>query len=120
MERWPWIAAPMSAVMPRLDGRLTLAPRFSSSLTISRWSLAAAMCSRVAVASRPSVVGAEPNASAGPPVPSHLTTLCNSPLSADTKIWTGSEAGGLVLRGEATTGGGAACCRMSSAVAVWT
>eukprot|EP00964_Phaeocystis_antarctica_P162598 scaffold137136_cov136-Phaeocystis_antarctica.AAC.1 len=45
-ERWPWPAAPMSAVRPRLLGRSTLAPRFSSSLTISSWSPAAAACIR--------------------------------------------------------------------------
>eukprot|EP00964_Phaeocystis_antarctica_P114414 scaffold78380_cov61-Phaeocystis_antarctica.AAC.5 len=38
----------MSAAWPRLVCKLTLAPRFSSSLTISRWPWAAAPCSRVA------------------------------------------------------------------------
>eukprot|EP00964_Phaeocystis_antarctica_P076639 scaffold47396_cov67-Phaeocystis_antarctica.AAC.4 len=36
MERWPLYAACMSAVMPRLVGKLTLAPRFSSTLANSR------------------------------------------------------------------------------------
>ena len=56
MERWPWSAACTSAVRPRLLGRSMLAPRFSSSLTICRWLLAAAACSRVEVVGRPSSV----------------------------------------------------------------
>eukprot|EP00964_Phaeocystis_antarctica_P045401 scaffold26128_cov71-Phaeocystis_antarctica.AAC.1 len=53
MERWPLSAACMSAVRPTLFCRSTVAPRFSSSLTISRWPLAAAVCSRVEVEGRP-------------------------------------------------------------------
>eukprot|EP00964_Phaeocystis_antarctica_P102920 scaffold68228_cov68-Phaeocystis_antarctica.AAC.3 len=45
-ERWPWYAAFMSAVL--LPGKSTLAPRFNSSLAISRWSWDAAVCSRLA------------------------------------------------------------------------
>eukprot|EP00964_Phaeocystis_antarctica_P008037 scaffold4323_cov57-Phaeocystis_antarctica.AAC.2 len=117
----------MSAVPPRLLGRSTLAPRFSSSLTISRWPLRAAACSRPKVVVRPSSV-VEQSASTGPPLPSHLTTFYSSPRPADSWISTGSEAGELTAgspasggaAGEAVTGcGGAACCRMSSAVVVW-
>ena len=50
MERWPWYAAIMSAVMPKLFCKSTLAPRISSSLAISGWPLSAAACSRVPVA----------------------------------------------------------------------
>eukprot|EP00964_Phaeocystis_antarctica_P091884 scaffold58983_cov66-Phaeocystis_antarctica.AAC.1 len=42
MERWPLRAASMSAVVPTLSFKSTLAPRFSSSLTISSWPWAAA------------------------------------------------------------------------------
>eukprot|EP00964_Phaeocystis_antarctica_P116798 scaffold80701_cov75-Phaeocystis_antarctica.AAC.1 len=65
----------MSAVRPRLLGKSTLAPRLSSSLTSSRWPLAAAACSRVKVDARPSFVGVEQSASTGPPLRSHLTTF---------------------------------------------
>eukprot|EP00964_Phaeocystis_antarctica_P151702 scaffold119361_cov68-Phaeocystis_antarctica.AAC.2 len=44
-ERWPLSAAFISGVSPRLLSKSTLAPRFSSSLTITRWPLAAAMWS---------------------------------------------------------------------------
>ena len=71
MERWPLIAAPMSAVQPRLVCRLTLAPRISSSLTVSRWSSAAAACSRAKVVGRSSVVIPEHSASASPSLRSH-------------------------------------------------
>eukprot|EP00964_Phaeocystis_antarctica_P031699 scaffold17927_cov67-Phaeocystis_antarctica.AAC.3 len=86
----------MSAVWPRLFGRSTLAPRFSSSLTISRWFSVAAACSRVVVEVRPSrrVIG--PNASASPPLRSHLTTFCSSPRCADWWTSSGSDAGELI------------------------
>ena len=58
--------------MPRLLGRSTLAPRFSSSLTIARWSLAAATCSRATAVARPSPFRTEPSASIAPPLRSHL------------------------------------------------
>eukprot|EP00964_Phaeocystis_antarctica_P010843 scaffold5965_cov69-Phaeocystis_antarctica.AAC.2 len=118
MERWPSYAAAMSAVTPRLVGKSTLAPRFSSSLTISSWPAVAAACSRATVAVRPSSIGTEMNASASPPFPSHLTTFCSSPSPADLSTSTGSEdAGGAA--GAAADFGGAACCRMSSAVVGW-
>eukprot|EP00964_Phaeocystis_antarctica_P007907 scaffold4254_cov60-Phaeocystis_antarctica.AAC.3 len=70
--------------MPRLVCRSTLAPRFSSILTSSRWLQPAAACSRVSVETRPSRVGAEgKSASTGPPLRSHLTTFGSSPRSAD-------------------------------------
>eukprot|EP00964_Phaeocystis_antarctica_P060953 scaffold36377_cov66-Phaeocystis_antarctica.AAC.6 len=49
MERWPLVAAYMSAVKPLLFGKSTLAPRFSSSLTSSRWPLAEAAGSRPSI-----------------------------------------------------------------------
>eukprot|EP00964_Phaeocystis_antarctica_P022397 scaffold12431_cov58-Phaeocystis_antarctica.AAC.4 len=86
----------MSAVRPWQFGRSMLAPRFSSSLTISTWLLAAAVCSMVAVVGpSPSPPGAEQNASTGPSLRSHLTTFCSSPRSADRKISLGSGAGAL-------------------------
>eukprot|EP00964_Phaeocystis_antarctica_P053994 scaffold31720_cov65-Phaeocystis_antarctica.AAC.2 len=53
-------------------------------------------------------------------------TVCGSPRRADCKIWAGSEAAGHAA-GSTASGevaetvdcGGAACCRMSSAIAVW-
>eukprot|EP00964_Phaeocystis_antarctica_P069949 scaffold42557_cov54-Phaeocystis_antarctica.AAC.3 len=99
--------------VPRLPGRSTLAPRPSSTLTISSWSLIVAAYSKK-------------NASTSPPVSSHLTTFCSSPCSADSKISTGSEAGELTAgspaSGEATgvaAAGCGGCCRMSCAVAAW-
>eukprot|EP00964_Phaeocystis_antarctica_P123802 scaffold87503_cov75-Phaeocystis_antarctica.AAC.2 len=82
MERWPLAAAVMSAVRPRLLGRSTLAPRFSSSLAIARWPLAAAVCSRAMAVCRPSVRAGR-RALTGPPLRSHVITLCSSPLSAE-------------------------------------
>eukprot|EP00964_Phaeocystis_antarctica_P045402 scaffold26128_cov71-Phaeocystis_antarctica.AAC.2 len=63
VESWPRYAASMSAVVPVSLGKSTLAPRFSSSLTISRWPLAAAVCNRDAVVTRPSAVGTGQSAS---------------------------------------------------------
>eukprot|EP00964_Phaeocystis_antarctica_P078515 scaffold48842_cov55-Phaeocystis_antarctica.AAC.2 len=92
----------MSAVQPRLVRRLTFAPRASSSLTISSWPWAAAVCSRDEVVVRP------------------------SPRWVDTKISRGSEAVELTAGSPASGGaagkgaagcGGAACCRMSSTMA---
>eukprot|EP00964_Phaeocystis_antarctica_P022396 scaffold12431_cov58-Phaeocystis_antarctica.AAC.3 len=128
MERCPPLAAAMSAVWPRLVCRSMLAPRFSSSLTISTWLPCVAACSRPAVEVRPSSAGVEQSASTSPPLRSHLATFCSSPSAADLKVSRGSEAGELtagspasgVAAGEAPAGcGGAACCRRSSAVAVW-
>eukprot|EP00964_Phaeocystis_antarctica_P007906 scaffold4254_cov60-Phaeocystis_antarctica.AAC.2 len=125
MERWSWTTAFMSAVTPRLVCKSTLAPRFSSSLTISRWSLDAAACSRVDVEGRPSQVVLEQRASTSPPLRSHLTTVCSLPCWAEEKISTGSEAGELTAGSSATGGaagaapaggGGAVCCRMSSEI----
>eukprot|EP00964_Phaeocystis_antarctica_P010229 scaffold5613_cov69-Phaeocystis_antarctica.AAC.2 len=105
-----------------------LAPRFSSSLTISRLLVSAAACSRPKVEVRPSSFGIEQSASTDPPLPSHVTTFCSLPRSADSKISRGSEAGELTAgspasggaAGEAAAGcGGAACCRMRFAVAGW-
>eukprot|EP00964_Phaeocystis_antarctica_P005035 scaffold2747_cov60-Phaeocystis_antarctica.AAC.2 len=118
----------MSAVRPKPFGKSTLAPRFSSSLTISGWSLDAAACSRPKAEARPSRVEAEQSASTGPPFRSHLTTICSSPFCADSTIstgsgseelTTGSPASGAAV-GEAALGcGGAACCRMRATMAVW-
>eukprot|EP00964_Phaeocystis_antarctica_P095629 scaffold62063_cov65-Phaeocystis_antarctica.AAC.9 len=60
MERWPWYAACMSAVTP-----------------------VAAACSRPKAEDRPPSVGRGQSASTDPPSPSHLTTFCSSPRSAD-------------------------------------
>ena len=88
----------------------------------------AAMCSRVAVDCSPPCVGSEQSASTSPPLRSHLTTFCSWPRLADSSVSTGSEAGELSAGSPASGGaaveaaagcGGAACCRMSSAVAVW-
>eukprot|EP00964_Phaeocystis_antarctica_P140632 scaffold105500_cov60-Phaeocystis_antarctica.AAC.3 len=117
----------MSAVRPTLVGKSTLAPRFSSSLTISRWSLVAAECSRVAVVARPSAHVVGYSASIAPPLRSHLPTFCSLPRSADLRISRGSEAAELTAGSPASGGAaggaaagcdGAACCRMSSAMAV--
>ena len=137
MERRPCIAACMSAVWPRLVGKSTLAPRFTSILTISRWPMAAAEYSRVAATAWPSSVVAEQSASTEPPLPSHLATFCSSPClgrladldlsPADSQISLGSEVEELTA-GVPADGGvagatagcrGAACCPMSSAVAGW-
>eukprot|EP00964_Phaeocystis_antarctica_P132571 scaffold96688_cov69-Phaeocystis_antarctica.AAC.1 len=75
-ERWPWSAAAMSAVS-------THAPRFSSSVTISRWPLAVAACRRAKAAAFPSSVETAPKASTDPPLRSHLITFCSSPRAAD-------------------------------------
>eukprot|EP00964_Phaeocystis_antarctica_P019346 scaffold10687_cov53-Phaeocystis_antarctica.AAC.4 len=67
-------------------------------------------------------------ASTDPPLRSHLITSGSSPRSADRMILSGSRAGELTTgspasgwaAGEAGAGcGGAACCRMSSAMVVW-
>eukprot|EP00964_Phaeocystis_antarctica_P077654 scaffold48221_cov51-Phaeocystis_antarctica.AAC.8 len=83
----------MSAVQPRTLCRSTLAPRFSSTLTSSRWSLAAAACSRVSVEVLPPSVVAERSASIGPPLRSHLTTFCSSPRCANRWISKGRARG---------------------------
>eukprot|EP00964_Phaeocystis_antarctica_P067160 scaffold40643_cov66-Phaeocystis_antarctica.AAC.5 len=126
MERLPRYAALMSAVRPKLVCRSTLAPRSSSILTISSWSLAAAACSRAAVESR---LKTELSALTGPPLRSHSATFCSSPHCADWWISMGREAGELTVGSPASGAavgaaaaagcGGAACCRMSSAMAVW-
>eukprot|EP00964_Phaeocystis_antarctica_P124838 scaffold88479_cov51-Phaeocystis_antarctica.AAC.1 len=118
----------MSAVRPKPFGKSTLAPCFSSSLTIPRWLLAAAACSRPNVEGRPPLLGAEQRALTSPPLHrSHLTTFCNSPRSADQRISSGSGAGELSAgspasggaAGEAAAGcGGAACCQMRATMAV--
>eukprot|EP00964_Phaeocystis_antarctica_P077597 scaffold48181_cov63-Phaeocystis_antarctica.AAC.6 len=114
----------MSAVVPKLSCRSTLAPRFSSILTTSRWPWAAAACSRATVVVWPSSVGAEQNASTGPPLSSHLATFCSSPRSADSKISRGRGVGELITGSPASGGaagvaaaGGGACCWMRSAMA---
>eukprot|EP00964_Phaeocystis_antarctica_P094958 scaffold61555_cov68-Phaeocystis_antarctica.AAC.4 len=116
----------MSAVWFRLVGKSTLAPRFSSSLTISNWPLPVAACSRAAAVVRPSSVGIEWIASTVPPF-NHLTTFCSSPRWADSNIAVGRRAEELTAGSTASDGaagaaaaggGGAACCRMSSAMAV--
>eukprot|EP00964_Phaeocystis_antarctica_P126346 scaffold90061_cov66-Phaeocystis_antarctica.AAC.12 len=118
----------MSAVSPRLVGRSTLAPCFSSSLTIFRRPWIAAACSRVDVEVQPSSSGAVMRASTDPPLRSHLTTVCSSPHSADRMISSGSEVGELTTGSSASGGAageagagcsGAACCWMSCAVFVW-
>eukprot|EP00964_Phaeocystis_antarctica_P140631 scaffold105500_cov60-Phaeocystis_antarctica.AAC.2 len=128
MERWPPLAAPMSAVWPRLIGRSTLAPRFSSSLTISSWLPCVAACSRPAAEVRPSSPVVEQSASISPPLPNHLATFRSSPRCADRKVSRSSEAGELTVGspasggaagGAAAGGDGAACCRISCAVAMW-
>ena len=64
--------------------RSTLAPRFSSSLTISRWPLAAAACSRVVVVGRPPALVVEQCASTSPSLAQpldhllQLTPLCRA------------------------------------------
>ena len=116
MERWPLIAAPMSAVQPRLVCRLTLAPRISSSLTVSRWSSAAAACSRAKVVGRSSVVIPEHSASASPSLRSHyldhLLQLASlrRPVDLDGKRGGGRAhrcSGSLGVTGEADSGGDA-------------
>eukprot|EP00964_Phaeocystis_antarctica_P024459 scaffold13688_cov59-Phaeocystis_antarctica.AAC.4 len=127
MERWPWFAASMSAVTPRPLGRSTLAPRFSSSLAISRRPQPAAACSKPKAVARLSLVVVGQSASISPPLRSHLTTFCSSPRLANPNISSGSEAGELTAGSPVSSGaasvaagcGGAACCRMSFAVAVW-
>eukprot|EP00964_Phaeocystis_antarctica_P109914 scaffold74319_cov72-Phaeocystis_antarctica.AAC.2 len=126
-ERWPWFAAAMSAVTPRPLGRSTLAPRFSSSLAISRWSQPAAACNKPK-AGWPPIFVAGQSASISPPLRSHLTTFCSSPRLANSNISSGREVGELTTSSPASGGaagaaavgcGGAACCRMSFAVVVW-
>eukprot|EP00964_Phaeocystis_antarctica_P046383 scaffold26790_cov58-Phaeocystis_antarctica.AAC.4 len=84
----------MSAVQPRLVGKSTLAPRFSSSLTISSWPFVAAACSRAAFEDWPGN-----SASTGPPLRTHLTTFCTSPRSADRWISMGRGAGEFIAAG---------------------
>eukprot|EP00964_Phaeocystis_antarctica_P072119 scaffold44064_cov70-Phaeocystis_antarctica.AAC.8 len=99
----------MSAVTPRLLCKSTLAPRLSSSLTSSRWPYIAAACSRAKAAVLPS------------------RPCTGSPSWADLSISTGSEAGEYSAGSPASGGAagptaagcdGAACCRMSSTMAV--
>ena len=92
MERWPPSAASMSAVVPRPLGRSTLAPRFSSSLTISSLPYAAAACSRPKAVGSPDSAEVMQSASTSPPLRTHLTTFCSSPRSADLRISRDSEA----------------------------
>eukprot|EP00964_Phaeocystis_antarctica_P046874 scaffold27093_cov72-Phaeocystis_antarctica.AAC.4 len=103
----PKPAAAMSAVKPRPVCRSTVAPRLMSSLTTSMCPRTAATCIMAAVVASPPSVETEHIASTdrpatrpatrapsskstAPPSPSHSTTVCSSPRSADRIMSIGS------------------------------